>query len=234
MLTIQGPKISNWNWLKVDLGMFNGTGAPGAGANTSDFDKFKDFIGHVGISRSTKSEMVKWGLGASVYMGGFRQDLVDRYKFGTDSAGVKGYTIDKKKADVNTAINARTQVARNYIGFDAQVSMDWFPGLTTLRAEYIQGSQPGIAGSSVSNNGVSSTVATSTSTSTSTLVKDSLGNITSVTTTTTTGTTVSSQLPVSDIYIRKFNGAYFYFLQNIGQTPWQAIVKYDWYDPNTT
>ncbi len=34
-------------------------------------------------------------------------------------------------------------------------------------------------------------------------------------------------------YIRKFNGAYFYALQNIVNTHHQLCVKLDWYDPNT-
>lgn len=34
-------------------------------------------------------------------------------------------------------------------------------------------------------------------------------------------------------YIRKFNGAYFYLLQNIFSQKHQLGVKYDWYDPNT-
>ncbi|MEP6845482.1 MAG: porin [Panacibacter sp.] len=33
-------------------------------------------------------------------------------------------------------------------------------------------------------------------------------------------------------YIRKFAGAYFYFLQNLISPAHQLIVKYDWYDPN--
>ena len=33
-------------------------------------------------------------------------------------------------------------------------------------------------------------------------------------------------------YIRKFDGAYFYFLQNIIKPSNQLILKYDWYDPN--
>ena len=33
-------------------------------------------------------------------------------------------------------------------------------------------------------------------------------------------------------YIRKFDGAYFYFLQNIIKPSNQIIIKYDWYDPN--
>jgi hypothetical protein len=35
------------------------------------------------------------------------------------------------------------------------------------------------------------------------------------------------------IYHRSFDAAYFYLVQNIGQTKFQAVVKYDWYDPNT-
>lgn len=34
-------------------------------------------------------------------------------------------------------------------------------------------------------------------------------------------------------YVRKFNGAYFYFLQNLGSKHHQIGIKYDWYDPNT-
>jgi hypothetical protein len=34
-------------------------------------------------------------------------------------------------------------------------------------------------------------------------------------------------------YVRKFNGAYFYFLQHLGNIHHQIGVKYDWYDPNT-
>ena len=34
-------------------------------------------------------------------------------------------------------------------------------------------------------------------------------------------------------YVRKFNGAYFYFLQNLGSLKHQVGIKYDWYDPNT-
>jgi len=35
------------------------------------------------------------------------------------------------------------------------------------------------------------------------------------------------------LYIRKFNGAYFYLLHNIFNVKHQLIIKYDWYDPNT-
>jgi hypothetical protein len=34
-------------------------------------------------------------------------------------------------------------------------------------------------------------------------------------------------------YVRKFNGAYLYLLNNIFNPKHQLIIKYDWYDPNT-
>ena len=35
------------------------------------------------------------------------------------------------------------------------------------------------------------------------------------------------------LYVRKFDGAYFYFLQNLGSPQHQIGLKYDWYDPNS-
>lgn len=35
------------------------------------------------------------------------------------------------------------------------------------------------------------------------------------------------------LYIRNFNGAYLYYIQNLGSPKHQAVLKYDWYDPNT-
>ncbi|MEO5564701.1 MAG: porin [Chitinophagaceae bacterium] len=40
-------------------------------------------------------------------------------------------------------------------------------------------------------------------------------------------------LPIVPTFIRNFNGAFFYFLQNIVNSKNQLLVKYDWYDPNT-
>ncbi|MER0440454.1 porin [Emticicia sp. W12TSBA100-4] len=34
------------------------------------------------------------------------------------------------------------------------------------------------------------------------------------------------------LYIRRFDGAYFYFLQHLGSKKHQFVAKYDWYDPN--
>ncbi|MDB5203269.1 MAG: phosphate-selective porin [Ferruginibacter sp.] len=55
---------------------------------------------------------------------------------------------------------------------------------------------------------------------------------------TQTGSRVTSETPAilftgtDGYYLRKFNGAYFYLLQNIVNNKHQLGVKYDWYDPN--
>ncbi len=194
MFTIQAPKSSQWHFIKVDAGMFNGTGVRNAGLDASDFDNIKDFIGRASISKSTHSENIKYGLGMSYYYGGYRIDTVGVYKTGVDVNGVEGFVQQYKKSDFyNVSLSNRKQAYRKYYGFDAQFSIDWFPGITTIRAEYIAGDQPGFSATTVSPASVNT----------------------------------------SDIYKRKFNGAYFYFLQSIGHTPLQAVVKYDWYDPNT-
>lgn len=43
----------------------------------------------------------------------------------------------------------------------------------------------------------------------------------------------SGNLPTGPSYLRHFDGAFFYFLQNIVNRRWQLLLKYDWYDPNT-
>jgi hypothetical protein len=52
--------------------------------------------------------------------------------------------------------------------------------------------------------------------------------------TATSGTSETPGLLIDEPYfVRKFNGAFFYFLQNIFNKQHQLGVKYDWYDPNT-
>lgn len=43
----------------------------------------------------------------------------------------------------------------------------------------------------------------------------------------------AATLPAGDTYIRNFNGAYVIFIQDLGASPLSAVVKYDFYDPNT-
>jgi phosphate-selective porin len=44
---------------------------------------------------------------------------------------------------------------------------------------------------------------------------------------------LSSTLPVIDTYNRNFSGGYVVLVQDFGASPLSAVLKYDWYDPNT-
>ena len=183
MITLQAPKTNNWHFLKLEAGMYNGTGGPAAGVNASDYDYQKDFISHLSANRTSKSEKVSYGLGASYYTGGFRQGSKNWYR-------MDGDTAFKSFSDTS---NYEHIAPRQYYGADAQLNMELPFGLTTLRAEYIFGRQSG----------------------------------------TSSSTTSPILQPTGDCYTRNFNGAYFYYVQNIFQTKHQFVVKYDWYDPNT-
>ena len=50
---------------------------------------------------------------------------------------------------------------------------------------------------------------------------------------TATSSTNPGTLPTVPTYRRNFNGAFFYFLQNIVNKKNQLLLKYDWYDPNS-
>jgi hypothetical protein len=191
MLTFQMPKISRFNFLKFEAGVFNGTAGKAV-----DFDWKKDFITRLSINKASKSEKIKYGFGVSFYDGGVRQANKYVYsKIDSLSGHHYGFVID-------SASTNKGQIAqRQYMGVDAQVSFDFPFGITTLKAEYIQGVQPGTS---------------STTSSPSAAVADA-----------------STYAHTADTYVRKFNGAYFYFIQNIFQTKHQIVVKYDWYDPNT-
>ncbi len=43
----------------------------------------------------------------------------------------------------------------------------------------------------------------------------------------------ASALPTTDTYIRNFSGGYVMLVQDLGKLPLSAVLKYDWYDPNT-
>ena len=180
--TFNPPKTSRFNFIHVDLGLFTGNGI------NAEFDTKKDFIGHLWVSKATTSEKIKFGVGVSFYNGGVYQGTIYVYKMGDVATGVIGFVVD------STSTNKTGFATRQYIGFDGQFSIETPVGLTTLRGEYVFGTQPG------SN---------------------------------ATTTSPTAAIPNYDTYIRKFNGYYVYFVQNIMQTKHQIVVKYDVYDPNT-
>ncbi|MBX7205670.1 MAG: OprO/OprP family phosphate-selective porin [Bacteroidia bacterium] len=133
MLTWAAANTSKWHGLKINAGFFNGTGI------AREFDSKKDFMGQIIYNRSTKNEKVQYGIGVSYYNGGVREVTNVIYKdISTDMSGNIAYVKDSSK------VHNGQYAKRNYIGADAQISFDTKLGLTTLRGEYVSGTQPGV------------------------------------------------------------------------------------------
>lgn len=136
MLTFQMPKASPFNFLKIDAGFFTGNGT------NPEFDKKKDFIGHIGIAKSSKSEKVKYGFGFSYYNGGVYQGKL------ANGRAAQTYELKTISDTVSFARIAGDSIVgsfhkRSYFGIDAQLTVETALGLSTLRGEYLAGKQPG-------------------------------------------------------------------------------------------
>lgn len=135
-LTLQPSKQSGWNFLKVEAGLFNATGA-----NASEFDGFKDFIGNVGINRTTANGIISYAFRISGHIGGFSQPNKYMWEVGTLDNGNKGFVVD------STESNLGSRARQNLISTDAQISVKNIIGTTSFKGEYIAGQQPGTLGS---------------------------------------------------------------------------------------
>ncbi len=183
---IQPTKTSRFNFFKLQAAVYNGTGVL-----NNDFDRKKDFIGRLTFFKNNLSETIRYSGGLSYYNGGHKSATKYKYELGTNVDDNPNWNL----VDSNTT-NLTSFAKQIYYGVDAQVSFDWKGGLTTLRAEYIGGTQAG----------------------------------------TPSGSATPRTLPTGatdHTYTRQFNGAYFYWVQNILKSKHNIVVKYDFYDPNT-
>jgi len=139
MLTIQPRKESRFNFIRLNAALIAGN------AIAPEIDSKKDFIGQLGINKTTRNEKFRYAVGVSYYNGGFYQETKKVYRMTTLADGMtKGFTVD------STESNKGQYAKREYFGADAQFSLDWVIGVTTLRGEYVWGSQPGGSKSNVS------------------------------------------------------------------------------------
>ncbi|RDC62456.1 porin [Adhaeribacter pallidiroseus] len=171
-------------------------------AAPTDYDSHKDFIGRVSLKPSLIAKKLVLSGSVSHYNGGMRQFGKQVYRLNKTVAGPM-FQVDSAETNIGKI------ATRRYYGADAQLKILNKWGATELRGEFITGRQPGIATSSE----VPSTEPT------------------------TDEITFVNNLPFArkvglPIYHRRFNGAYFYFLQDIKTNRDQIVLKYDWYDPN--
>ena len=180
MLTLRAKETSPIHFFRLDAGLFAGNSV------NRDTDSRKDFIGRLSAEKEI-GNWAKWGGGFSYYHGSVYNPTTEAYE-------MQGLRF------VKTELNQTgTYMKRQYFGLDAQFSFRSSLGKTTLRAEALIGTQPGIAGSSKSPN---------------------YG-------------TRPENLPENALYKRAFLGYFFYLIQDLGRTPFTALLKYDVYDPNT-
>lgn len=148
MLTFQPAKGKKLYGLKVDAGFFNGVGiaVPGTtslnGAGVVDFDSYKDFIGRVHYKRAINNDKINFGIGVSHYNGGNVYQNNHVYdKMGNNSSNIMSWQM----RDTLTLTSLKGDKApRIYSGADFQFSVKSKIGTTTIRGEYITGTQTGL------------------------------------------------------------------------------------------
>jgi hypothetical protein len=136
-LVVESPKTFKPFYVRVDGGVFNGTGA------VSSFTKAKDFIGRVQLRKSFKlnaSSNFNLSGGASYYNGRVLQSTPLVYTLANDANGIVKYTpqVDSSAVD-------KKFYKREYYGVDLQAGVDYSIGATTIRGEFIAGKEPGQA-----------------------------------------------------------------------------------------
>jgi hypothetical protein len=134
-LIIESPKTFKPVYLRLDAGVFNGTGA------FSEIDSRKDFIGRL-QARKVFGKGTTYTLsgGASYYNGRVLYSTPFSYNLSTDSLGILRYTKTTDSAAVGKKYSKR-----EYWGVDMQFIIDYKIGTTTFRGEYIAGREPGTA-----------------------------------------------------------------------------------------
>ena len=180
MLTLRTKTTSPLSFLRLDAGLFAGNSI------NRETDSRKDFIGRLGAEKAI-GDWGKWGAGFSYYHGFVYNPTTEAYE-------MRGNHFVKRDMG-----ETGTYMKRQYLGLDGQFSFLSSLGKTTLRAEGLIGTQPGIAGSSKSPN----------------------------------YSTRPENLPENSLFKRPFLGYFFYLVQDIGASPFSAVLKYDVYDPNT-
>ncbi len=140
MLTFQPPKTSGLHFLKLDAAIVNGNGSNGF---KSDFDNYKDFIGHLSVNKSFSGDNIIAGAGLSYYNGGIGNATSRVFYLENDA-------FIFNPADTLTNLLARSE--RELAGVDAQFALKNPLGVTTLRGEIITGHQASYAKSTVSPN----------------------------------------------------------------------------------
>lgn len=121
-----------FKFITAELAVINGSGF-----NSRDYDSKKDIVGNLGFKfDSLANNKFHLGFGGSFYKGSVRSNTENYF-----SSNPNGYDRNTSPDHVNW------NAARNYYGVNLQLQYDNAFGKTSLKTEYVQGEQPGIAAS---------------------------------------------------------------------------------------
>ncbi len=141
MLSFNPSKDSKLGFLSANLAVINGTGP-----SASDFDVQKDIVGRVKLSGACMDGKWNYSGGVSVYEGGWRTATDNVYNVNIIN-GIKQFTVD------STSTKKGSIVSRSYQGVNFETTYQSIIGKTSLRAEYITGTQPASSASANSPTG---------------------------------------------------------------------------------
>lgn len=240
MIGFKAPEESTISFLSAQFAMVNGNGT------AVETDNYKDMIGRLGLDFKNSDKTFTFGAGLSFYQGNINHvyEPVDTVASGTNR---KFYIYKFQAVDdptgrttmafvLDTAASYATgqmggKVERSYLGFDAEMSFKTPFGKATIRTEYISGTQPvainyrDVEQAYIIYNGMTTTSPTGPFLGVSWPMYDQPQPYNPV--------AVKPTEKNHHTFIRKFNGGYFYWVQNIFNSQHQFVIKYDWYDPNT-
>jgi hypothetical protein len=121
-----------FKFLHADLAIVNGSGL-----YARDYDSKKDLIGNLSFKfDSLANRKLEIGFGGSFYKGSVRNDTESFYS--SEGPGFSRNT---------NVINKGANLKRNYFGANVQLQYNHHLGISTLKAEYVTGTQPGVASS---------------------------------------------------------------------------------------
>ncbi|ACU02862.1 porin [Pedobacter heparinus] len=131
-----------FHFLTAELAVINGSGH-----SARDYDSKKDFVGNLGFKfDSLANKKLQLGFGGSFYKGSVRSDTESYFTS-------NGNGFFKNTSPDNIDWNAK----RDYYGANLQLQYDNTFGATSFKAEYIGGTQPGVASTALITGPAAST-----------------------------------------------------------------------------
>jgi len=239
-LNFNMPEESIFPYLNFKTAIVNGNSV------AYETDNYKDWLGRIGLNFNNNDKTFTYKCGFSWYRGFINHiyEPVDTvasntmtkyyiYKFQniSDLTGrtKMGFVLDSA-ASVATG-RTGGKVERNYTGIDSEISFKTPFGKLIIRGEYIWGTQPvavsykDVEQAYIVHNGMHTFSPTGPFIGVSWPMYDQPQPYNPV--------AVGHVNKFHHTFIRKFNGGYFYLIQEIFNSSHQIVFKYDWYDPNS-